>query len=103
VLIIYTLRKIFRMFRIAHESGQKSTFRRTIHFTKHACCKDHQLLSSQLYSDSEKTIARWEDSQCSFNLFLSSDGPVPGLLVFSNRLEALAQAAIIKAIRLNDR
>ncbi|HYK90329.1 MAG TPA: hypothetical protein VE398_16255 [Acidobacteriota bacterium] len=58
--------------------------------------------ASQVYGDSEKVIARWEDSQYSCNLFRSSYGAVPGLLVFSKRLEALAQVAIIKAIRLND-
>ena len=58
--------------------------------------------SSQLYSDSEKVIARWEDSQYSFNLFRSSYGSVPGMLIFSKRLEALAQVAIVQAIRLNE-
>ena len=58
--------------------------------------------ASQVYSDSEKVIARWEDPQYSLNLFRSSYGSAPGLLVFSKRLEALAQVAIIKAIRLND-
>ena len=58
--------------------------------------------ASQLYSDSEKVIARWEDSQYSFNLFRSSYGSVPGMLVFSKRLEALAQVAIVEAMRLNE-
>jgi len=58
--------------------------------------------SSQVYSDSEKVIARWEDSQYSFNLFRFSYGSTFGMLVFSKRLEALAQVAVIKAIRLND-
>jgi hypothetical protein len=58
--------------------------------------------SSQVYSDSEKVLARWEDSQYSFNLFRFSYGSTFGLLIFSKRLEALAQVAIIKAIRLND-
>ena len=56
---------------------------------------------SQAYSDSEKVLARWEDSQYSFNLFRFSYGSVPGMLVFSKRLDALAQVAIIEAIRLN--
>jgi hypothetical protein len=58
--------------------------------------------SAQVYSSSEKVIARWEDSQCSYNLFRSSYGSVPGLLIFSKRLEALAQVAIVQAIRLNE-
>jgi len=56
---------------------------------------------SQAYSDSEKVLARWEDSQYSFNLFRFSYGSVPGMLVFSKRLDALAQVAIVEAIRLN--
>ena len=56
---------------------------------------------SQVYSDSEKVLARWEDSQYSFNLFRFSYGSVPGMLVFSKRLDALAQVAIVEAIRLN--
>jgi hypothetical protein len=58
--------------------------------------------SSQVYSDSEKVIARWEDSQYSFNLFRFSYRSAPGMLVFSKRLEALAQVAIVQAIHLND-
>ena len=57
---------------------------------------------SQVYSDSEKVIARWEDSQSSINLFRFSYGSAPGMLVFSKRLDALAQVAIVQAIRLND-
>jgi len=57
--------------------------------------------SSQYYSDSEKVIARWEDQEYSFNLFRFSSGSAPGMLVFSKRLEALAQVAIVQAIRLD--
>jgi hypothetical protein len=57
--------------------------------------------ASRSYSDSENVIARWEDSQYSFNLFRFSYGSVPGMLVFSMRLDALAQVAIVEAIRLN--
>jgi hypothetical protein len=58
--------------------------------------------SSQVYNDSEKAIARWEDSQYSFNLFRSSYQPTFGMLVFSKRLDPLAQAAIAEAIRLDE-
>jgi len=58
--------------------------------------------ASQVYSDSQKVIARWEDPQYSINLFRSAYVSIPGLLVFSKRLEALAQVAIINAIRLNE-
>jgi len=57
--------------------------------------------TSQIYNESEKVIACWEDSQTSYNLFRSSNQSGLGMLVFSKRLDALAQAAIIKAIRLD--
>jgi hypothetical protein len=58
--------------------------------------------SSEVYNDSEKVIARWEDSQYSFNLFRSSYQPTFGILAFSKRLDALARTAIVEAIRLDE-
>jgi hypothetical protein len=58
--------------------------------------------SPQVYNDSEKVIARWEDSQYSFNLFRSSYQPGFAMLVFSKRLDPLAQAAIVEAVRLDE-
>lgn len=58
--------------------------------------------SFQVYDDSEKVIARWEDSLYSFNLFRSSYQPAFGMLIFSKRLDRLAQAAIVEAIRLDE-
>jgi hypothetical protein len=58
--------------------------------------------SFHIYNDSEKVIARWEDTQYSFNLFRSSYQPTFGLLVFSKRLDRSAVAAIAEAIRLDD-
>ncbi len=58
--------------------------------------------SPRVYNDSEKVIARWEDSQYSVNLFRSSYQPTFGVLVFSKRLDPLAQAAIVEAIRLDE-
>ena len=58
--------------------------------------------SLQVYNDSEKVIARWEDSQYSFNLFRSSYQPTFGILVLAKRLDALAGAAIVEAIRLDE-
>jgi hypothetical protein len=59
--------------------------------------------SSQVYNDSEVVIARWEDSQYSFNLFRSSYQPTFGMVVFSKRLDALARAAVAEAIHLDER
>lgn len=58
--------------------------------------------SSHVYNDSEVVIARWEDSQYSFNLFRSSYQPTFGMVAFSKRLDALARAAIVEAIRLDE-
>jgi hypothetical protein len=58
--------------------------------------------SFHVYNDSEKVIARWEDSQYSVNLFRSSYQPTFGLLVFSKRLDRSAVAAIAEAMRLDD-
>jgi hypothetical protein len=59
--------------------------------------------SFQVYNDSEKILARWEDSQFSWNLFRSSYQPTIGMVVFSKRLDALARAAMVEAIRLDQR
>ena len=67
------------------------------------------LSSTRLFSDgekmildrSEKVIARWEDSQYSFDLFQSSSEATFGLVVYSKRLDDLARAAIIESVRLD--
>jgi len=68
------------------------------------------LSSTQTYSDgensysnqSEKVIARWEDAQYSFNLVHTSVGPAFVLVMSSKRLNELAQAAVVEAIRLDE-
>ena len=57
--------------------------------------------SSHLYIQSEKVIARWEDSQYSVNLFRSSYLATPGMLVLSKRVELLAQTALTESSRLD--
>ena len=57
--------------------------------------------SSQVYNDSEKVLARWEDAQYSFNLFRFRYRPTFGMVLFSKRLDALARAAVADAIRLD--
>ena len=67
------------------------------------------LSSTHLFTDgekmisdrSEKVIARWEDSQYSFNLFQFSSVATFGLVVYSKRLDDLARAAIVESIRLD--
>jgi hypothetical protein len=58
--------------------------------------------SSQVYNDSEVVLARWEDSQYSFNLFRSTYQPTFGMVGFSKRLDALAGVAIVEAIRVDE-
>jgi hypothetical protein len=58
--------------------------------------------SAQKYEDSEKVIARWEDSACSLNLFRSSYRSSYGMIVFSKRLDILAKTSIAESIRLNE-
>ena len=57
--------------------------------------------SSYLYAQDETVLARWEDSQYSFNLFRLSYNSTPGMLIFSKRLELPAQEAISEANRLD--
>ena len=54
------------------------------------------------YSDSEKVLARWENAEYSFNLFRSRYGNSFGLVVFSKKLELLASAASLEAVRLDE-
>jgi hypothetical protein len=57
--------------------------------------------SSYNYGQDETVIARWEDSQYSYNLFRLSYNSTPGMLIFSKRLELPAQEAITEANRLD--
>jgi hypothetical protein len=68
------------------------------------------LPSTNIYSDGEKTIsvqsekvlARWEDAEHSVNLIQSFFQTNFGLVVYSKRLDALARAAIIESLRLEE-
>jgi len=57
--------------------------------------------SAQVYNDIEAVIARWEDSQYSFNLYRSTYQPTFGMIAFSKALDALARTATAEAIRLD--
>lgn len=59
-------------------------------------------LFAQTYrDDADKVIARWEDGEYSFNLIRSSFGSTFGMVIFSKRLDASAQAAVSEAVRLD--
>lgn len=57
---------------------------------------------SQSYGDSEKVLARWDNSEYSLNLFRFSYKSSYGMLIFSKRLNLLAQNAVAESIRLNE-
>lgn len=56
--------------------------------------------TNELYRSTEKVIARWEDSQYSINLFRVTSLNSFALVMFSKRLDAQAQAAIAKSLKM---
>jgi len=56
--------------------------------------------TNELYISTEKVIARWEDSDYSFNLFRSTVLNTFGLVMFSKPLDAQVRATIAAAIKL---
>ena len=54
------------------------------------------------YGDEQEIVARWEDSQYSFDLIRSSYGPSFRLVGVLKRLIAPAEAAVLEAKRLDD-
>jgi hypothetical protein len=54
-----------------------------------------------IYGEVAPVIARWEDSQYAYNLVRSSDQTSFALILYSKRLDVLAQAAITEAVRLD--
>src|SRR5258708_3812097 len=62
---------------------------------------DADIIFPTIYDESVKVIARWEDSQYSFNLVRSSYQPSFGIVVLSKRLDAVARASIAEGLRLD--
>jgi hypothetical protein len=54
-----------------------------------------------IYGETAAVIARWEDSEYSYNLIRSGDRSSFTLILYSKRLDALAQTAITEAVRLD--
>ncbi len=52
------------------------------------------------YADTAPVLARWEDSQYSYDLIRSDDRSSFAMILYSKRLDALAQPAILEAVRL---
>ena len=59
------------------------------------------IMLPSIYDETVKVIARWEDATFSFNLVRSSYQRSFALVVLSKRLDALAQAAVVEAARLD--
>lgn len=53
-----------------------------------------------IYGEVAPVIARWENSEYSYNLVRSGDRSSFAMVLYSKRLDALAQAAIVEAVRL---
>jgi len=62
---------------------------------------DADIIFPTIYDESVKVIARWEDSEHSFNLVRSSYQPSFGMIVMSKRLDAVVQASIAEGLRLD--
>jgi hypothetical protein len=61
---------------------------------------DADIIFPSIYDESVKVIARWEDSEYSFNLVRSSYQPSFGMIAVSKRLDAVVRASIAEGIRL---
>jgi hypothetical protein len=53
------------------------------------------------YGEVATVLARWEDSEYSYNLVQTGDRSSFAMVLYSKRLDALAQAAIVEASRLD--
>jgi hypothetical protein len=53
------------------------------------------------YGEVAKVLARWEDSEYSYNLVRTGDQSSFAMVLSSKRLDALAQASIVEAVRLD--
>jgi hypothetical protein len=52
------------------------------------------------YAETVPVLARWEDSQYSYDLIQSDDRSSFAMILYSKRLDALVQSATVEAVRL---
>lgn len=52
------------------------------------------------YGETAAVLARWEDPEYSYDLVRTGDRASYSLVLYSKRLEAMAQAAIVEAVRI---
>jgi hypothetical protein len=60
-----------------------------------------QIPYHSIYGEVAQVIARWEDTEYSYNLVESGDRSSFALILYSKRLQTLAEAAIVEAVRLD--
>jgi hypothetical protein len=59
-----------------------------------------QIPYHSIYGEVAPVLARWEDNEYSYNLVESGDRSSFALILYSKQLQALADAAIVEAVRL---
>jgi hypothetical protein len=59
-----------------------------------------QIAYHSYYAEAAPVLARWEDAQYSYNLIRSDDPSSFAMVLYSKQLDALAQPAIVEAVRL---
>jgi hypothetical protein len=60
-----------------------------------------QIVYHSVYGETAPVLARWEDDQYRDSLIQTPDGNSFALILYSKRLDALAQAAIAESVRLD--
>jgi hypothetical protein len=60
-----------------------------------------QIPYHSIYGEVAQVIARWEDTEYSYNLVESGDRSSFALILYSKRLQTLAEAAIVEAVLLD--
>jgi hypothetical protein len=63
---------------------------------------EKMLIEPSLYPQSVEVLARWEDSEYSCNLVRPDGEPDFSMILFSKRLNDLAKAAAIEAVKLDE-
>jgi len=54
------------------------------------------------YAEAAKVLARWEDPEYSYNLVRTGDESSYAMVLYSKRLDAIAQTAMVEAVRLDE-
>jgi len=60
-----------------------------------------QIPYHSIYGEVAEVVARWEDNEYWYNLVESGDRSSFALILYSKRLQTLAEAAIVEAVRLD--